>query len=249
MKRIIAIILSLTPIFLVVFIQNSDFSRSPASQKIKHIVFDLDGTLVESLGYNVPGDIVLDSGEAYHLFANARELVEKVWRQGLQVHFYSGGPNSRNIDLLSKLKISTGQSFADISTSILGQSDLTDLGEEIKGENFTDRYRKDLTKIGELDELVIFEDNKYFPLNKVQRKRVLELPIHDGGALKAWRQEQRLAWAYQIIDEVVEGKDLSIINKENINENIVKGMRQLNRNVNGELSRHGCTGIFYALSF
>tara|TARA_R110000868_G_scaffold75979_7_gene218918 strand:- start:7025 stop:7780 length:756 start_codon:yes stop_codon:yes gene_type:complete len=249
MKRLAAIILSLFPILLVVFFADHGVLRAPASGGLKHVVFDLDGTLVESLGHNIPGDIVLESGEAYHVFPHARELVEKVWKSGAKVHFYSGGPNERNLDLLSKLKLSNGQSFTEIASSILGREDLIDLGEHVEGEYFTDRYRKDLTKIGDLESLIIVEDNKFFPLDQAQRARVLELPIHDGGPLKQWRGERRLTWAYEVMDDVLAGKPLEEINHVKINETIIESMRKLGESVRGDLSRHGCAGIFYSLQF
>ncbi|MFX3675688.1 MAG: hypothetical protein ACN6I6_01500 [bacterium] len=249
MKRLAAIIFSLFPILLVVLFSDSTLLRAPASGAIKHVVFDLDGTLVESLGFDIPGDIVLDSGEAYRVFPRARELVEKVLQGGAKVHFYSGGPQERNFDLLSKLKLHDGRAFSSVASSILGREDLVDLGEQAQGEYFTDRYRKDLRKIGELESLIIVEDNRFFPLDEVQRARVLELPIHDGGPLKPWRGEHRLTWAYEVMDDVLTGKSLNQINHNNINETIVSGIRQFGESVRGDLSRHGCAGIFYSLQF
>lgn len=250
MKRIIAALLSFIPIVLVVFFYEGTSLRSPSSQSIRHIVFDLDGTLVESLGMNsIGGDIVLDSGEAYHVFDHARQLVERAYRDGLQIHFYSGGPNVRNLDLLSKLKLSNGKSFADIASNILGREDLVDLGEQFEGKFFTDRYRKDLTKIAPLDQLVIIEDNRFFPLDEAQRSRVVELPIHKESSLKVWRAENRLSWVHGVFDQVISGKDLKDINSKNINQNIIHGLEFLGENINDNLSRHGCAGIFYSLAF
>lgn len=249
MKRIIAALLSFIPIVLVVFFYEGTSLRSPSSQSIRHIVFDLDGTLVESLGMNSTGDIVLDSGEAYHVFAHARELVERAYRDGLQIHFYSGGPNQRNLDLLSRLKLSSGKSFSDIASSILGREDLVDLGEQFEGQYFTDRYRKDLTKIAPLDQLVIIEDNRFFPLDEAQRARVVELPIHKESSLKAWRAENRLSWVHGVFDQVVSGENLKEINNNNINQNIIRGLGFLGENAGENLSRHGCVGIFYSLAF
>ncbi len=249
MKRFIALLLSLIPIVLVVLFHDVTSLRSPSSQSIRHIVFDLDGTLVESLGMNSMGDIVLDSGEAYHVFDHAIELVERAYRDGLQVHFYSGGPNERNLDLLSKLKLSNGKTFSDIASSILGREDLVDLGEQFEGQYFTDRYRKDLTKIAPLDQLVIIEDNRFFPLDQAQRSRVVELPIHKESSLKVWRAENRLSWVHGVFNQVVSGKDLNEINSKNINQNIIRGLGFLGENVDENLSRHGCAGIFYSLAF
>ena len=198
---------------------------------------------------NRAGDIVLDSGEAYHVFDHAIEIVEKAYKSGLEVHFYSGGPNVRNLDLLSKLKLSNGKSFLEVASSVLGREDLVDLGEEFDGGYFTDRYRKDLTKVGPIDQLVIVEDNPFFPLDEAQRTRVLKLPVHDEVALKSWRQENRLSWVHGVFDDLVSGKDLDLINSEKINSNIVHGLNILGKDSKKNLSRHGCAGIFYALSF
>lgn len=249
MKRLIATLFSIIPIVFIVFFYDSGSNRSPSAQSIRHIVFDLDGTLVESLGMNAPGDIVLDSGEAYHVFPHARELVERAYREGLSIHFYSGGPNTRNLDLLAKLKLSNGKSFSDIASSILGREDLVDLGEEFEGKYFTDRYRKDLTKIAALDQLVIIEDNRFFPLNEAQRSRVVELPIHKDSSLKAWRGENRLSWVHGVFDQITAGEDLKQINSKDIHQNIIRGLELLGEKPDLSLSRHGCAGIFYSLAF
>lgn len=249
MKRLIALTFSLFPTIAIIFYQGADNTRSPAANGIKHVVFDLDGTLVESIGHGVVGDVTLDSGEAYHVLPHARELVERAWREGLQIHFFSGGPRERNLDLLNKLKLADGRSFDQIASSVHSFEDLTDLGEDVVGERFTDRYRKDLTKIGKVDELIIFEDNVTFPLDEAQRARAVALPIHEGGALNGWRREQRLAWGYQAFEEILEGKDPVEVNGKNIHERMLKGMRKLGVEVRSELSRHGCAGMFYSLGF
>ncbi len=249
MNRFIAVIFTLLPIFLVFIYKDSTVYRSPGSEGLKYIIFDLDGTLVESLGMEVPGDIVLDSGEAYHVFSHAHELVERATRAGLEVHFYSGGPTVRNIELLSKLKLSNGKSFLEMASSVLGREDLVDLGEEFEGKYFTDRFRKDLSRIGPINQLIIVEDNPFFPLNEAQRERVLKLPLHDEVALKSWRKENRLAWVHGVFDDLLSGQDLEILNSENINSNIVHGLEFLGKDSKKNLSRHGCAGIFYSLSY
>jgi len=249
MKRLIALIFTLFPIIAIIFYQGGDNTRKPAGHGIKHVVFDLDGTLVESIGHGVSGDVVLESGEAYHVFPHARELVERAWQEGLQVHFFSGGPKVRNLDLLSKLKLSDGRSFDQIASTIHSYEDLTDLGEDIVGERFTDRFRKDLTKVGNINELIIFEDVPTFPLDEAQQSRAVVLPIYEGGALNSWHREQRLAWGYQAFEEILEGKEPIEVNGKNIHERMIKGMRKLGVEVRSELSRHGCAGMFYSLAF
>ena len=249
MKRIVGLLLTFIPIVAIIFFQGVENTRSPASSNLKHVVFDLDGTLVESLGHNTNGDVVLESGEAYRILPHAREIVRRVLDEGLEVHFFSGGPRARNLELLSKMKLASGESFRSIASTIHSFEDLTDLGEKADQQYFTDRYRKDLSKVGIIDELLIVEDNVYFPLNKAQRARALDLPIHSGGALKSWRSDQRLAWAYQALEEVFSGQSIESINNKDIHARMVKGMQKLNVNVKKELSRHQCAGIFYGLSF
>lgn len=249
MKRLIALTLTLFPIIAIFLYQGVDNTRLPAQTGLKHVVFDLDGTLVESLGHGVSGDVILDSGEAYHVLPHARALVERAWREGLQIHFFSGGPKERNLDLLSKLTLADGRRFDQLAASIHSFEDLTDLGEDVVGERFTDRYRKDLTKIGKIEELIIFEDNVTFPLDEPQRARAVALPIHEGGALNSWRRDQRLAWGYQAFEEILDGKNPSDVNNKDIHERMIKGMRKLGVEIKPELSRHGCAGMFYSLGF
>lgn len=249
MRRLIALTFTLFPIIAIIFFQGVDNTRTPASHALKHVVFDLDGTLVESIGHGVVGDVVLETGEAYHVFAHTRELVERAWQEGLLVHFFSGGPRARNLDLLKRLKLSDGRSFDQIASSIHSYEDLTDFGEDMVGDRFTDRFRKDLTKIGEINELIIFEDVPTFPLDDAQQARAVVLPINEGGALNSWYREQRLAWGYQAFEEILEGKEPTEVNGKNIHERMIKGMRKLGVEVRGELSRHGCVGMFYSLAF
>ena len=193
MKRSVALLLTFLPVFALIVWQPMRNSRAPAGQSIKAVIFDLDGTLVESLGHGVSGDVTLSSGESYKIFAHAQALVEVAYEQGLEVHFFSGGPKARNLDLLSRLKLSNGSSFLDIAVSTHHFEDLTDLGDSPNAKYFTDRYRKDLSKVGELKDLVLIDDNRYFPLNEKQLARTLVLPVESEDALNVWKKEQRLA--------------------------------------------------------
>lgn len=249
MRKFIALLFSLIPIYALVYYEERVPARAPGADGIKHIVFDLDGTLVESLGHGVPGDVVLASGEAYRVFKHAHALIERAWERGLQIHFFSGGVRARNVELLSKLKLANGQSYHGLAASISSFEDLVDLGEEFNGGYFTDRYRKDLRRIAPLDELVMLEDNIHFALDERQQKRVLQLPLENGGAMQGWWSEQRLAWATQALDDVLAGQEPSSINGTDTSKRIWAGLKILNADFKEELSRHGCAGIFMGLAF
>ena len=249
MKRIVALALTFIPIIAIIFYQGVENTRAPAGYAISHVVFDLDGTLVESLGHKVPGDIVLESGEAYRVFPHARELVEHLWQKGLAIHFFSGGSRARNLELLSKLKTNQGKSFLELASSTYHFEDLTDLGEQAAPQRFTERYRKDLTKIAAIDELIILEDNPTFPLDEAQRARALELPVWTQDSLNSFKKEQRLAWAYEAIDRVLMGESPASVNKENTVATIKIGLEKLGLNHKKILSRHDCAGIFFSLSY
>lgn len=219
--------------------------RAPASTAIRHIIFDLDGTLVESVGFTNSADIVLSSGEGYRVFPHAQELVQKLWDRGLAIHFFSGGRRVRNLELLQKLKFPDGRSFASIAASIHNFEDLVDFGESPDHQYFTDRYRKDISKIAPLEEILMLEDNRYFVLDDLQKKRVLLLPVEG----EAWWREKRLVWAHQAFDEALNGIEPQAINDQMVSRRIFQGMHKLNLDIKEEMAQHGCTGLMMGLVF
>lgn len=173
-------------IFLLLFgCQHPRENRSPAdADDFIHIVFDIDWTLVSEVEKSsIPiskSNLVEVDGKFYRIKDWSREmLTELSKRPDVKISFFSGGGRDRNIDLLSKISLMDGskRSFLDISHKVLSFDDLTEIPVSLrKGERFSDRYKKDLRKLGlKRGKTIIVEDNYRFAINEVQKKHFLWL--------------------------------------------------------------------------
>jgi hypothetical protein len=113
------------------------------------------------------------NGEYYRLTDWAKEVVTYLAESDdFHVGFFSGGPESRNIQLLSEVFLSdgSGRSFADVSDgNIFSFKHLYDsrprkaLDVEIK---FADKFKKDFGRVGftpeEMDNLLLVDDVAHF---------------------------------------------------------------------------------------
>lgn len=153
-------------------------NRHPANQEL-HVVFDLDWTLVSPVENAITGKKIIQVGEeSYRLHNGAVELLEKLFKTpGLKVSFFSGGPRERNIELLSKMELFNGNSNAhEMAYKVLSREDLTRLENIPESARFSEKYKKDLTKISSnLENIVMIEDNPYFALNPEHSKSFLHL--------------------------------------------------------------------------
>jgi len=152
--------------------------RRPANQDL-HIVFDLDWTLVSPIENASTGKNIIRVGdESYRLHNGAIELLEKLFKTpGLKISFFSGGPRERNIELLSKIELYQGRGNAhEMAFKILSKEDLTRLEDVPETARFSEKFKKDLTKISSnLENVVMIEDNPYFALNPEHSKSFLYL--------------------------------------------------------------------------
>lgn len=152
--------------------------RNIASNKIHHIVFDIDWTLVSPVeDPERASNVIQVFGEKYRLHDYARELLLKLHKSGkYHISFFSGGESSRNLELLQKIKIDENLSAADIAYKILSKEDLTEVEGVGDHARFSERYKKDISKIDKnISNIIMIDDNQFFALNKEQSKRFLYL--------------------------------------------------------------------------
>ena len=163
---------------------HSSNKRNLASEEIIDLVFDLDWTLVSELkekGQQISAEnIVTVQGVDYRINDWALEMITELnQRPNVRISFFSGGNEMRNKELLSKLILmdESGKSFFDIAYKVKNFEDLYEVPQElVNGEKFTDRFKKDLTKINsDLDRLLLVEDNFRFAVNDIQKKNILWL--------------------------------------------------------------------------
>lgn len=139
------------------------------------IVFDIDWTLVsqvDGLGYT-NSRIYKSLGDYYRLTDGAQEIIEDLLEdKRVRISFYSGGSEARNLDLLSKIKLSNGESLLDVSYKVLSRKHLVEVSTDTN-LRFSEQLKKDLTLINkDLSNIVLIDDIKEFtPLN--QRQNVI----------------------------------------------------------------------------
>lgn len=167
-------------LFLSIFIfwSCSQLDRQIASQnEVRHVVFDIDWTIVSEIQNSSAKHmrnkrIIEVMGKHYYINDGLEELIQEILQHPeIKISFYSGGDKLRNHELLSKIKISDGRSLADISYKILSFDDLVRVENSPPNASFSEKYKKDLTKISKnLDNLIMFDDTQNFALDGVERQ-------------------------------------------------------------------------------
>ena len=159
----------------------AQFERNPnsISKPIKHIVFDIDWTIVAKVeaNSNFSQRVVNVGDEKYFIYDGVETMIEKLLdHPEVRVSFFSGGSKERNHQLLKLIKLSNGKSLEDISYKILNYEDLNKIEKTSDNDTFAKRYKKDLKKISnDLTNLVMVDDTEHFVLNVEQEDHVLTL--------------------------------------------------------------------------
>jgi hypothetical protein len=166
-------------LFLVLITSCADWARNPASSnKIRHIVFDIDWTLTSEVKTDMQGPRIISvEGKKYFIMDGVEEFVEDLLsRKDTKISFFSGGSKERNHVLLQKIKLSDGRSLEEIAFKILNREDLTTSPGALPTDKFSVRFKKDLTKISkDLSELIMIDDTENFTLNNRQNEHVIGL--------------------------------------------------------------------------
>jgi hypothetical protein len=158
----------------------SEISRTPSSTESLHVVLDIDWTIVsnyEKEFSNTPQEkIIMVEGRPYVARDHLSTLIEYLLKNDIKVSFFSGGGESRNRELLSKIYLDDGRSLAEIATTVKSFEDLTKMPNVAEDAKFSEKYKKDLLKISDnLDNVILFDDAKNFYLNEAQKENLIHL--------------------------------------------------------------------------
>lgn len=132
------------------------------------IVFDIDWTLVYPIkdisNIEDTSRLYYINNEYYRLADGAEQVIDDLIKnKNVRVSFFSGGEQSRNINLLKSINLpNSNKTLYEISHKVLSKKDLTVLNsnQELK---FFERYKKDLTQISNnLDNIILIDDIKAF---------------------------------------------------------------------------------------
>lgn len=145
--------------------------RSPSSV-IKHLVFDIDWTIVKEIrDENIkPSNLsrmITIEGKNYFINDGLEDFIIHVLsKPDMKISFYSGGKDTRNIELLSKIKLPDGRSLKDIAFKVLDFDDLVRAENIPETAPFAERLKKDLSKISlDLKNVIILDDTDNFFLD------------------------------------------------------------------------------------
>ncbi len=155
----------------------AEWERAPASVKSRHVVFDVDWTITSEVKPESKGSRVITvEGKKYFVQDGIEELVSNLLEKDIKVSFFSGGSYSRNHALLKAIVLSDGRTLEDIAFKILNREDLTTVPGSKPTDKFSQRYKKDLSKVSnDLSELIMIDDTAGFVLDEKQSEHVLFL--------------------------------------------------------------------------
>lgn len=161
-----------------------EFNRSPKQVKDsveqikdRHLVFDIDWTIVKEIreGDPVPKEksrLVSVEGKIYFINEGVEEFIEEALRNtGLKISFFSGGSQSRNNELLSKIKLKNGQSLLGIAYKVLSKENLIRVPNVPDTAKFAEKNKKDLTQITKtLEDLTMLDDTDGFVYDHLEKQ-------------------------------------------------------------------------------
>ncbi len=168
-KKEVKLNIIISTIFLFILISCST-QRNPASERNDRInlIFDLDYTLVSPSIDQLDTNTVVVESERYRINDGAALMIEELAnRPNVDIHFFSGGSEARNIELLKKIKTSTGRSLLSYSSNIYSFEDLTQVASRGR---FSERYKKDLSLFElNLNRTILIDDNQLFAVSGQER--------------------------------------------------------------------------------
>lgn len=149
----------------------AELARIPASDEAKHVVFDIDWTIVSEIKTESPqkirsaNRIIEVQDHKYFIHDGLEEFIQNILdKKDVKISFFSGGTLARNNELLSKIKLKDNRSLKDIAYKVLHFEDLVAV-DAAPGTIFSERFKKDLSKIStNFDQLIMFDDTYNFVL-------------------------------------------------------------------------------------
>ncbi|MBC7714363.1 MAG: hypothetical protein H7177_13545 [Rhizobacter sp.] len=153
--------------------------RTPSAKTPeRHVVFDIDWTIVSEIKKPTPEilknkRLIKVQDKTYYVNEGLEEFIAEILSHPeMKISFYSGGESIRNQELLSKIKLKDGRSLLQIAYKIMSKEDLVIMDAPV-GARFSERYKKDLTKISkDMDQLIMFDDTPNFIKNSEQAEHV-----------------------------------------------------------------------------
>lgn len=144
--------------------------RYPAARNADvHVVFDIDWTIasevkIEKIYKKEKTRMIEVQGKTYFINHGLEAFIEELLLiPNVKISFFSGGKKIRNEELLEKIKIKDGRSLKDVAYKILNNEDLISVEGAPSSLPFSEKHKKDLTKITkDLDQLIMFDDTADF---------------------------------------------------------------------------------------
>jgi hypothetical protein len=157
---------------------NTGPSRFISSEKTIDVVFDIDWTIVsdyEPEFSKAPASKIFEADTgSYVLRDGVTELIEYLLSENIRVSFFSGGVEKRNNELLSKILLSDGRSLLDIAYKVKSKPDLTTVPDIPETAKFSEKFKKDLTKINpDLQSIILLDDNYRFYASPEQKPNLI----------------------------------------------------------------------------
>lgn len=151
--------------------------RSPAAKTDElHVVFDIDWTIVSEIKEfkNINKNRTIEvQGKTYFVNNGLESFIEELLSTPhMKISFYSGGKKSRNNELLEQIKLKDGRSLKDIAYKVLSNEDLVHIEGVPETLPFSEKHKKDLSKITKnLDQLIMFDDTYDFVVDSVEQQK------------------------------------------------------------------------------
>ncbi|MEE2671674.1 MAG: NIF family HAD-type phosphatase [Bdellovibrionota bacterium] len=143
------------------------------------LVFDIDYTLVQEVEPGTPKALKLKAdGKYYRVHDWAIEVLDNLRYQNVNISFFSGGSEARNLEILGLIKFPSDQkSFRDIAKHIFSFQHLEEVAKEGK---FGERYKKNLKRLGfDLKKTLLIDDYiNFVPKSQLQNQLYIGRTYH-----------------------------------------------------------------------
>ncbi len=167
-------------LIIVMFILSFGGAVSQAQRAERLLMsLDIDWVLFYQIqpGQPMPtGEHYIVEGKTYVPTPFLREVVSTLLMHQIDIGFISGGDESRNLELLGKLKYSTGVSLADLAKKILSSHQLHKVEGADPKDFFSNRFKKDLSRYGVPEANIAHVDDLiFFTFNELQARSFIHL--------------------------------------------------------------------------
>lgn len=168
-----------------------------------HVVFDLDGTLIQSAPMAPMEDdsdqVITHDHEAFLINDFAPEVIGRLVEAGYRISFFSGGSAERNAEIIRALQTRVHQRTGRLLEpyKILDASSLTPVFGVPESAKYRDRFRKNLEHVSDVNNVVLIDDIGKFAMPG-QERNLLEVP----GTINNVLERQKLLVVMEVLLEV-----------------------------------------------